>query len=128
MTPSVMASREVHVTPTKEQLSIEERIRCPVEGCGKEFLSSSRLLMHTMRRHEGRRLTSVAPGNGNRVFFCPVEQCVRSKGGKPFSRLGKLKQVRHQDVMDGCARAAQIYSSYMMNFNLEERLTNSTVQ
>ena len=85
----------VTVTPTAEQLSVEDPTRCPVPGCDREFLNSSRLLMHTLRRHEGRLLSSVAHGNKNKGFFCPVEMCSRSKGGKPFTRLGKLKQVKH---------------------------------
>ena len=79
------------VCPHPEELEVKGVAVCPVEGCEREFPSSSHLQMHVARHHEGRKLR----GRGKRLaFYCPVEECERREGGgKPFPRLGELKQV-----------------------------------
>ena len=58
--------------------------------------------MHVVRHHEGGELArgTDTPGSG-RNFYCPVEECERSKGkDKPFPRLGQLKQVGRSMTID----------------------------
>ena len=84
------------VCPSVEQLEFSGPVVCPVEGCGKELPSSSCLAMHVARRHDGLPLERKA-GEGSVEFYCPVEGCGRSTlAGKPFPRLGQLKQVCRQ--------------------------------
>lgn len=80
------------VVPDEGSLEIESYgCVCAVEGCGREFQSSSQLRMHQLKHHQGKELS---PRSGNTKYFCPVEGCERSKeSGKPFPRLGQLKQV-----------------------------------
>ena len=86
------AEEEGSVCPLAEDLEVEGAAVCPVEGCGSEFPSSSHLRMHVARHHEGRKLRRR--GGGRQAFYCPVGKCERSEGGgKPFPRLGQLKQV-----------------------------------
>lgn len=87
-----MSAEEGSVCPPAEELEVEGAVVCPVEGCGSEFPSSSHLHMHVARHHEGRKLRGK--GGGRQAFYCPVGKCERSEGGgKPFPRLGQLKQV-----------------------------------
>jgi len=80
------------VCPPPEELEVKGVAVCPVEGCEREFPSSSHLQMHVARHHEGRKLRGR--GGKRLAFYCPVEECERREGGgKPFPRLGELKQV-----------------------------------
>lgn len=87
------------VVPSLNELAIQEDVFCQVEGCNKRFKSSACLLMHKVRHHDGLSMTSVAPGNQSskrkKIYYCPVEDCNRSQKnkGKPFPRIGQLKQV-----------------------------------
>ena len=80
------------VCPPPEELEVKGVAVCQVEGCGREFPSSSHLQMHVARHHEGRKLRGR--GGKRLAFYCPVGECERREGGgKPFPRLGELKQV-----------------------------------
>ena len=91
----IISSQKV-VCPSREELEIEcgEHV-CPSEGCAKAFQTSSQLQMHITRHHRGENLRSVGKGSTpDCVYFCPVGECPRSKAfGRPFPRLGQLKQV-----------------------------------
>ena len=80
------------IIPAEEKLKIEsDGCVCAVEGCGKSFQTSSQLYMHLTKHHQGKNLR---PREGKAFFFCPVRGCPRSIiNGKPFPRLGQLKQV-----------------------------------
>ena len=81
------------VVPREEDLEIDsDGSVCTVEGCGRVFKTSSQLHMHITKHHRGKPLAHKVE---SRVYCCPVETCGRSKneGGKPFPRLGQLKQV-----------------------------------
>ena len=42
-------------------------------------------------------------------FYCPVKNCPRGvDGGRPFPRLGQLKQVRNYSVIRGVIMAALV--------------------
>lgn len=84
------------IVPQESELQVETNVPCTVEGCEKTFKSSSSLRMHISRHHEGAGLSSVAPGNRDikTLYYCPVVGCNRSLVGKPFPRMGQLKQVR----------------------------------
>lgn len=81
------------VCPSKDQLVVNGVVQCPVEGCREHIYGSSRLQMHILRHHLGRTL---GEGGGKKAasFYCPQRDCERGVGrGKPFPRLGQLKQV-----------------------------------
>lgn len=86
------------VCPSPEELQYSGPVQCPVEGCEKELPSSACLRMHVARRHHGKLLERASGSRattGCVSFFCPVKGCNRCReGGKSFSRLGQLKQVR----------------------------------
>ena len=80
------------VVPKEEDLKIESAgCVCEVDGCAKLFKGSAQLHMHFIKHHQGRKL---GVKSGSSVFYCPVENCDRGvSSGKPFPRLGQLKQV-----------------------------------
>lgn len=83
------------------ELAIEDKCVCPVKSCGSEFSSSSQLTMHILRHHKGCKLP-VRSGEGSE-HYCPVDNCSRAQGnGKPFPRLGQLKQVSDTFLMPVC--------------------------
>ena len=90
---------DVNRTPSEHELTVEHSIICPVDGCNKQFKSSSCLLMHKLRRHEKRTLEKSAK-EGKMLYFCPEETCQRNEknGSKPFPRLGQLKQVIFEGI------------------------------
>lgn len=88
----IIMSAVESVCPPPEELEVKGVAVCPVEGCEREFPSSSHLQMHVARHHEGRKLRGR--GGKRLAFYCPVKECERREGGgKPFPRLGELKQV-----------------------------------
>ena len=88
-----MSGEVQNVCPQPEDLTVGAMVTCPVEGCGRQFESSSHLQMHVVRHHHGRPLEKDV--QGVQAFYCPVEDCERSRlKGKPFPRMGQLKQVR----------------------------------
>lgn len=93
-----MAAPSRVIVPQESELGIESEITCSVEGCDKSFKSSSCYKMHMTRHHKGVGLESI-PRDKDTVYYCPVTKCSRSSnGGKPFPRLGQLKQVDHYHV------------------------------
>ena len=96
LTGSVMAAPPQVIIPEEKELAVEARITCSFENCSKTFKSSSCYRMH-MTRHHGVSLPTLPPSPaGNTMkkeYYCPVSGCNRSNGGKPFPRLGQLKQV-----------------------------------
>ena len=92
MATPVMYDQEV-IVPSVDELKIETGGSiCHVEGCGGVFSSSSQLHMHLAKHH---RRKPLLLRKGNSLYCCPVSGCERSKEGKgkPFPRLGQLKQV-----------------------------------
>ena len=81
------------VCPSSDQLAVHGVVQCPLEGCKEQLYGLSRLQMHILRHHLGRALQD---GRGRKAvsFFCPHRGCERGFGkGKPFPRMGQLKQV-----------------------------------
>ena len=85
----------VVIVPSESDLMVEEKSSCPFHNCQKSFKSSASLKMHITRHHEGKSLT-CALDRTTKAYYCPVNGCNRSqrKEGKPFPRLGQLKQVQ----------------------------------
>ena len=82
------------ICPSEDELEIEEGCECPVEGCCKHFKGSSQMQMHLVRHHKGLNLKDIPSTVSNSVYCCPVHGCSRGKDkGRPFPRLGQLKQV-----------------------------------
>lgn len=82
------------IVPPVEELEIEQGgLVCEVDGCRGRFSGSSQLHMHMEKHHKKKPLCIKT---GKSVYCCPVSGCDRSKGGtgKPFPRLGQLKQVK----------------------------------
>jgi len=83
------------VCPPPEELEVKGVAVCPVEGCEREFPSTSHLQMHVARHHEGRKLRGR--GGKRLAFYCPVEECERREGGG--KRKGSDAQEMAQQVM-----------------------------
>lgn len=93
MAITAMYGQEV-IVPSVDELNIETGgFVCDFEGCGEVFKGSSQLHMHQAKHH---RKKPLLMRSGSTLYCCPVSGCDRSKGGKgkPFPRLGQLKQVR----------------------------------
>ena len=105
-----MEDGQREICPSPEDLEFSGPVQCPIEGCGKELPSSACLRMHVTRRHYGKRLERESESLTSEscvAFYCPVRCCNRSKeGGKPFPRLGQLKQVHPV-----CSRSVNCTSS-----------------
>lgn len=105
-----MAAVVEEIYPSVDELTrIETEIPCHVQGCSKIFLSSSALRMHVIKTHNmfandvekrlfSRLNSSSKKSTTKKVFYCPINDCSRSKTSKkPFLKLAHVKQVLSQE-------------------------------
>jgi hypothetical protein len=103
--------------------------RVPCERCERTFSNSGALRLHMSKVHlacvpSARTQAALvveaagieqdckdATQENNREFFCPEPECPRGVGGKPFPRMGQLRQhwgtvhAERQFVCRLCSRA-----------------------
>ena len=110
-----MSEKDVEsICPQPEDLTVGGVVVCTAEGCGHEFQSSSHLHMHKARHHSGKPMEK-ASGGKIQQFYCPVEECKRSVGkGRPFPRMGQLKQVGIESATRACTICGSLYYSFVV--------------